>query len=560
MANMILTPVTLWKDFDATLPLNEEIVSEREEGGAVYREVYFYGRQTQKGQVKIYAQYVFPKNKQEFPAVMILFEAGMAADMKFVKRFLALGYAVLCVDYCGDNDTGKCTQYPSDIDYANYVRAGRAIEFAEPTAKETSWYEWAGVARYAARYLAEKPEVTRSGAIGLRSGGEILFKIAPYAPIACMVSVCAGGWLAYRGIDKFDADRKRVFDEERHRFIAGIDSQSYAPYVKCPVLFTTAINDKKYNYDRVYDTFQQINPKVEKAMLFSSHGNGLVGNRSMKNIHLFLDKFLKKRTVYLSAPVTCSVEEENGSLYVQANFDPAGEIAECGYFFTEKIDDFRARDWTRVMATNENMSGNCAKIPLNIYEGTKKLLLYTFVRYSNDFSITSKIIEFTPAKKYRNSCPKTRVIYSGRDDINGFNGYRARAQAVADCFVADLGADAVTLAPGYGGIMGVCSEEGLISYRVGDPRYSAPEGASFNFDAYCAENAEFKVVFFRDGEEKTGYSTDVKIEGGGKWKQIILKNTDFKSEEGEPLADFAGVISVLFLAPKSVVINNVIWL
>ncbi|MDE7158212.1 MAG: hypothetical protein K2N74_01420, partial [Clostridiales bacterium] len=233
MANMILTPVTLWKDFDATLPLDEEIISERKEGDFVYREVYFYGRQTEKGRVKIYAQYVFPFGEEEFPAVMILFEAGMPVDMTFVKRYLANGYAVLCVDYCGENGAEHYTEYPSDVDYANYVRAGRAMEYAEPTAKETSWYEWAGVARYAARYLAEKPEVTLAGAVGLRSGGEILFKIAPYAPIACMVAVCSGGWLAYRGIGKFDADRQRIFDEERHRFIAGIDSQSYAPYVKC---------------------------------------------------------------------------------------------------------------------------------------------------------------------------------------------------------------------------------------------------------------------------------------------------------------------------------------
>ena len=38
MANMILTPVTLWKDFDATLPLNEETISEREEDGASFAE------------------------------------------------------------------------------------------------------------------------------------------------------------------------------------------------------------------------------------------------------------------------------------------------------------------------------------------------------------------------------------------------------------------------------------------------------------------------------------------------------------------------------------------
>ena len=52
----ILTPVTLWKDFDDTLPLNEVTVSETHGGNAVVRDVFFDGKQTEKGRVKIYAQ------------------------------------------------------------------------------------------------------------------------------------------------------------------------------------------------------------------------------------------------------------------------------------------------------------------------------------------------------------------------------------------------------------------------------------------------------------------------------------------------------------------------
>ncbi|MDE6058474.1 MAG: hypothetical protein K2G44_00285 [Clostridia bacterium] len=556
---MILTPVTLWKDFNDKLPLNEEIVWEEEKDGAVFRGVYFYGRQTEKDRVKIYAEYVFPTDVKEFPAVMFLFETGFAFDRALVMRFVKNGYAVLCVDYCGESAHTHYTKYPKDVDYANFIRAGAHLTEAEPSAKETSWYEWAGVARYAARYLKEKQEVTAVGAVGLRTGGEILFKIAPYAPISCMTSVCAAGWLAYRGLDKFSNEQKNVFNEERHRFIAGLDSQSYAPYVKCPVLLISAINDPKHDYDRVYDTFLQINPEVEKAILYSAHGNGLVGSHSLVNINLFLDKYLKGRSVFISKPIEIDFEEdEEGNLLVRGSYDSSGEIESFGIYFTEKATDSDSRDWTRILGQSPN-EDNVGIIPLSLFTGTQKALVYTFVNYSNNFSVTSEIMEITQEKPYPNSKPVSRVLYTSADGLNGFAAYRPHTRSLADCFV-DGEASRAKILPGYGGIQGITSESGIISYRVGEPRFAPPEGASLSFDAYAANNAKLKVTFFLDAEGEESYSVEVDVEGGGKWKQILLSPDDFKSETGMHLADFQSVVSVLFSFDGEVLINNVLWI
>ncbi len=560
MPNTILTPVTLWKDFDETLPFNENVLTETREDGAIVREVAFSGRNTGSARVRIFATYAVPEDKENFPAVMVLFEAGLPFDMKFVKRLIGQGYGVLCVDYCGENGTGKYTAYPEEADYANFMRAGRHIEYAEPTARETSWYEWAGVARYAARWLSERPEVTKVGAIGLRTGGEVLFKIAPYAPISCMISVCAAGWLAYRGVERFTDGEKPVFDEERHRFIAGIDSQSYAPYVKCPVLLLSAINDKKYNYDRVYDTFQQINPEVEKAILFSAHGNGLIGSHSLANLYLFLDKYLKGRSVFVSRPISLTIEEdEEGRLVAKGTYDAMGEIEEYGIFYTERAAAFKTRDWTRVLGKAEDLAENEGTVPLGAYEGSDKLLAYTFVRYSNGFSVTSKIQEFALKKQYKNSRYKSRVLYSSADGMNGFTAFRRRARSIADCF-ADGSSSDVRLVAGYGGIRGITADAGLVSYRVGESRYEPPEGASIRFDAWSEQDARLKIIFYKDAEENVGYSCEETIEGGGKWKSILLDAGDFKSETGAPLRDFSGVVSLVFFGDGEILVNNVIWI
>lgn len=560
MANTILTPVTLWRDFDENLPLEERVLSEWREGGIVMQELRFSGRATEEGRIDIYAQFYYPEEAEQFPAVMILFEAGLPFDEIFVQRFVANGYGVLCVDYSGDDGTGNPhTIYPKDIDYANFSRAGWHINYAEPTARDTSWYEWAGVARYAARYLSERTEVTSFGAIGLRTGGEILFKIAPYAPISCMISVCAAGWLAYRNMSKFGEGETRTFDEERHRFIAGIDSQSYAPYVKCPVLLLCPINDRKYNYERIYDTFRQINPEVEKAILFSAHGNGLIGSHSLTNLDLFLDKYLKGHSVFVANPIDLTVgEDEEGNLVVKLKFDRRGEIKDFGVFFTEKVTGGRARDWTRVYGKKENLAEGEGIVPLSIYKGIERALVYAFVNYSNNFSVTSKILEVPIKAEYKNLRPKTRVIYTSSDGLNGFTAFSLSARSVADCF--NLRSDGgVRLIPGYGGIMGVTSSIGMISYRVGEPRYEPPQGAALRFDAWCAEDAKVRVSFFK-GDERICYSFEERVEGGGVWKSILLDADDFKSETGAILDEFSGVFAVLFEFTGEVVINNVLWI
>ena len=557
----ILTPITLWQDFDDSLPLNEEIISERREDGIVWRDLYFYGRNVgEAGRVKIYARYVFPEDEEKFPAVMILFEAGHPFDEQLVLRYVRGGYGVLCVDYSGERDEGEYTVYPKAISYANLRTAGRSIDYCDRTAKETSWYEWAAVARYAVNFLSSREEVQAIGAVGLRTGGEVLFKIAPYSPLACMISVCAAGWLAYRGISKFSAEDNRILDEERHRFIAGIDSQSYAPHVKCPVLLVSAINDKKYNYVRVYDTFRQINPNTEKAILFSAHGSGLVGSHALKDIDLFLDKYLRGRSVFLSRPISLDVQEdEEGNLMATGTFDPAGEIKEFGIFYTESVLGPRMRDWTRVYGKPEDLDGNVGTVPLPLYQGSKKALVYAFVNYSNNLSVTSKILEVNVEKKYKNACPKSRVIYSESEKRNGFSTFWRRTHSIADCF-SDGANSSVRQLAGFGGIKGIATTPGVISYRVGEERYEAPEGASFRFDAYAASDATLRVVFYKDEEEEVGFSGEVQIAGGGGWKSVLFDPTDFKSDTGAPLQDFHGVVSVVFMSDEDVLINNVLWI
>lgn len=198
-------------------------------------------------------------------------------------------------------------------------------------------------------------------------------------------------------------------------------------------------------------------------------------------------------------------------------------------------------------------------IPLSLYKGSKQALVFAFANYSNEFSVTSKILELSAAKPYANSGEKSRVIYHEQDGQNGFTYFRKRARTLADCFIEHVG-QKERIMPGYGGIKGVDVSSGVISYRVGEPRFRPPEGVSFRFDAYCREDARVNVVFYKDEEEQNGYRCSVAVAGGGKWKSILLDANDFKTEKGVALGSFEGVVSVVFESAEEALVNNVLWI
>ena len=154
---------------------------------------------------------------------------------------------------------------------------------------------------------------------------------------------------------------------------------------------------------------------------------------------------------------------------------------------------------------------------------------------------------------------KSRIFYTSEQCTIGFAAFRRRAGSIADCFSDSDHVD-LELLPGYGGIPGVTTRTGIITYRVSEPRFEPSEGASFRFDAWSEKDAVLKVVFYYDVEEETGYTETFFVQGGGKWKSFLADAADFKSDRGASLASFRGTVSVVFQGEGDVLVNNLLWL
>ena len=563
MANKILTPTTLWNDFDDQLPLNESVLGERDAGKVCLRTVRFAGRAVGEARVDIFARYAEPCEGDKYPALLILPDADRTIDDAAVLRFASLGYAVLMPDYRGSwRGAEGYTVYPEAIGYANLRESERHFDHADETAKETSWYEWVAVARYCIRYLRAQPNVGKIGVIGIRAGGDIAWQLAATCDdLSCAIPVCAGGWRAYRGVNKYGDAPELKMDDERYRFIAGIESQSYAPYVRCPILMLCSTNDELFDADRAFDTFSRIAPNCDKTFYFAARYNGHIGNTGLNDLDLFIGKYLKGREVFIPAPAEVAIEEDtDGELVARIRFDRNGEVKYCEVYMAEDMCESAMRDWVR--CEFKRKEGDEAQIfRLNAVRGAKRVFAYAKTKYSCGFAVSSKIAVKKIDQNYANSVEPCRILYSSRSGRDSFTVARFdRGEIMADCFLENS-RPPVDLVEGPFGISGVASEYGLKLFRINDPRYCPAENALLKFDAYAPQTTTVQITVraTKNGKDII-YQCNLFLPGCESWTNHVLSAKDFKTDGNRPLASLRGAKYIAFYSEGRFCINNLLWL
>ncbi|MDE6441549.1 MAG: hypothetical protein K2L12_02200 [Clostridia bacterium] len=554
----ILTPLTLWNNFDDSLAINAEKLNSKTVDGIVYESISVLGRETGKGRVKIYGVYAYAEEEPSEETVLIFPDSSDGIDEDILKLFVQKGYSALMVDYRGQWDTEHFTVYPENIEYANTVKCGRRKDFVDETADKTSWYEWVAVGIYARKYIAERNGNENIAVVGIRDGGEIAWKLAVAKKFSCIVPVCAAGWQAYAGISKFKSDEQRL-DSERYRFIAGIDSQAYAPYVKCPVLLLCSTNDSRLDYDRAYDTFSRINNEYisDSVIAYSVLCSSSIGMYSTNDMFMFLDKHLKQRQVFIPQPVeiTVTVDEEQ-NLVALAKFDDQGVVEDFGMYYAEDCIDPSIRDWTPC-ANSDKISDTEQKFYLDIYQDTSTLFVLGYARYTNGFTIWSKMAIKKISGRFKNTHGRCRVIYSSKNGTAGLYVSDPRSLAIGGIFFTDsvMAPQIVTKAKGRNGIYSV---RGLTTYRMNSPAYAPLKDNVLKIDVFCDDTAEIMFVIedFNDGETYK-YSQSIL---GGVWQSLILESKLFKTVNGVPLSDFVHNFRFCITCDDKYAVNNIMWL
>ncbi|MBE7088206.1 MAG: hypothetical protein E7370_01590 [Clostridiales bacterium] len=555
----ILTPISLWKNFDDTLPLNAKVLGEKVDGEVKIQYIRFDGRDTGKGRVSVFGAYAEPINFTSTECILILPDSYDTIDEELLKYFVKNGYSAFMVDYRGKVDgTENYTVYPANVYYANLAQAGRRKDFVDESADKTSWYEWVSVGRYAYNYLNERLNGGKIGVVGIRDGGEIAWKLIASVNFSCAVTISAAGWKAYEGYNK-SSTAEPVLDEERYRFIAGIDSQAYAPYIKCPVLMLCSVNDYRFDYDRAHDTFSRINDKYLKQSMiaYSVKFSGFMGIEACCDMFMFLDKNVKGRHVFLPKPSEINITvDENDNLVADAIFDEAGTVEKFGLYVAEDCKESALREWSLAKYKGQTKPYT-HRFYLDVYEKTSIVYAFCYATYSNGFTVWSRISVKKISGKFRNMQSKCRVMYTSKNNVDCFIMTNRNEYALSKIFLLnnDYLPKVVKKAKN---IEGIYSECGLTTYRINSPRYSPNEDSVLKLDVFCDTDSKISFLM-RDIINNEIYAVSVKVVGGV-WQNVILKSSYFKTENGAPLNSFASKLEFSISCKNKYAINNVMWL
>lgn len=555
----ILTPLAIWNNFDCSLDTEWEQVSLREEDGIVFEKLKFSGRETGEGRVRVAALFAYSEKSRASETVLILSDSTDTIDEGLLKMFVSRGFSALMVDYRGAwEDCDFFTVYPKNVSYANTALCERRKDYVIDGADKTCWYEWVAVGLYARKFISEYNRSENIAVVGLRDGGEIAWKLGVAGKFSCIIPVCAAGWKAYSGISKYLPDEVEL-DYERYRFIAGIDSQAYAPYIKCPVLMLCSTNDSRFDYDRAYDTFSRINPDFlnESAITYSVRCHSCIAIKSTEDMFMFLNKNLKNQQVFIPKPAEVTVVvDDDFNLIARATFDDQGVVEECGVYLAEDSIDSAMREWF-VCPLKAKVSATEQEFYLNVYEKASTIFVLCHVKYSNGFTVWSKMTVKKLSGSFKNSQSRNRVLYSSTYGTEGFSVANIKSCAVGGMFFPDreMLPKLVTKAKG---VKGIYSAGGLTTFRMNCNRFAPSNDNILSIDVYCDVSGEVELTLsdFSSGVE---YVCILKVIGGV-WQNFLNECSEFKNALGVSLGEFSSNLKLTVKSNVPYAVNNLMWL
>lgn len=565
----IVSAISLWKKYDLSNPLGESEWGIENTDGMRRSNVSYYGHKVEDGSVRIYARFCRPEGDGKRPTVLFLGDAGEPVSEDILTYFVQKGYAALAPDYSGktaaDGEDALRTAYPPSLEYGNLEKAQGLNGLKDLETDKTSWFEWTYVALYSIEYLKKREDVGAIGVVGVRKGGEIAWQVMLSPDVKCGVPISAAGWRSFSKIAKFGDDIAHNLSDDRHRYIAAIEAQSYAPYVKCPVLMLGTLHDKTFDCDRAYDTYSRIGNGGGNALAYSMESGGCIGPNGLADMDLFLEKNLKGREIYVPDTLNVSLKETEEGLLVEVECDKEGILEESGIFYAEADVGTKSayREW-RCQYKVDGISVKNGRYSYTIspFAGASAAFVFAYAKYINGFRVMSKIVSRRFAKPDFNAIRNRDVFTDG--NLECFSIANHADYSIGGIFLERFAVPKHF--KGYGGIEGAYSIGGIRTYKISSPRFVPPDNALLAFDVYSPQTQDIVVTIETAQVEKGdgSYVCVVPVKGGGKWKRIILKAADFKGGEyGYSLENFADGSALVFACAneeREFAVTNILWL
>lgn len=563
MATTILTPTTVWGQFVFEKEIKAETVSEKISKGLVFTELYIEGRKIGDERVKIFALSVKKAELGISPAVVIAQKNCDGLDTSLAVDLAKKGYQALLVDFGGNSGSKeKYTVYPESVSYANYDEQRANCTELEKNANESCWYEWTNVFLYAYKYLQKQSTVDKIGAIAVEDFASALWQGASVAKrLSGVVIISNAGWMGYKGINKFAETEPPMFSDDAVRFIAGVDSQSYAMHVKCPLYLVAPTNSPAYDVDRAYDTVSAVNTDIYTAVDYSIGNREAVDYKCYQNILRFFDATLKlgkDKKINLPEETAIKADFEDGKIVIEVTPD-GSDLKKVELFSAEDTLEPELRTWQMLKGKQKTEDGKFI-FEYTPYKDSANAMFFARSEYQSGFRVCSNIICKKLAKEEIDGEHRYRILYSSRiqDGRRYFAPYRENENKPTGIAI-DADTPVVVEKKGAFDMTGLYCRGGLLTFKIGAKKYRPHDDEMMMLDVYIKDGGEAEVNLICDFYGEHVLYTARKRINAGVWQNIKFELAEFKSKEGMPLKTYKKVEAVQIYSASEFLINNVLW-
>ncbi len=560
MLNTILTPSVIWKNFSIPESLNVQVINIEKNSNFTTSKLFIEGRKVKDGKVKIYAELSRNEELENSPAILLLEDFSINSNRTLVNDLLNKGFAVMTIDFSGKAE-GKYvyTSYPESIKYANYETVKGELYEIKDNAKETCWYEWCAVLRYALKYLKTHDAITDVGGFAFSDVAMALWHVAGTDEnLDAAVFGLNPGWIGYKDVYKFSGEIEPQFSDEMYKFIAGVDAQAYAMHTNCPTLLLCATNSNKFDVDRAYDTLAKIPKEVYSAVHYSINQIDRIDYDAYNNAILFFNKFLQKENVSLPSSLEIKSDIVDGRIEIEVNTEEK-KISELSIYVAQEYANPELRGWHKIDVTKkETGKYHASYLP---FAQSGLFVIFAMLKDKNGFAISSNILGKRFKEEEISPSYKNTILYSSRKENAHtiFVSAHPAQENPTNVNVFDKGG--VVLKKGPMGIEGVGSSGGLLSFVIGSKKYKPVDGAMFMIDVFAKEQATLTIKLITNYfGNKIEYISSTNILGGDVWHNVQIDMNKFKTIEGMSLKEYSKVEAIeIDVKDTEFLINNALW-
>ena len=462
--------VSLWRDVDFRRdPLDVRVLKEWKEDGVVCRHVTFLVGNFKGAPSRIAAFYTFPEGAKNAPAFVWAHGGGQRAERRRGAYFAKQGFATIDINWGGreiepgeteNTDWGKVDPTQGPLFYPKAFRSVKQDFLPDPhtidpvvSPRNGNWYLLTYAGRRAITFLENQPEVdpSRLGFTGYSMGGNIT-SFAAIDPRLRAVAPMVGGTgfvtSPFPGIpDPVPAGHYRGHAD---LFAATMESQSYYPHVKCPVLLLTATNDFHGTVDRAFTCLARL-PHPDWRISLKLHYNHSLGPEQWLLLNLWFDRHLKGQPIEIpkTAPTSLTLAADGKSAAFVVTPDQPARLRSVRILYSHDPNP-QSRFWKQADAVR---AGDTWSARLPAHEG---LPLFAFADCAYGLEGVRQAFEgsadgFTLASEEAVHLPKT------------WDTGRLRALATQDEFSPDFSRD-----------WGISPSGGLTTYKFRDPEMRLP--------------------------------------------------------------------------------------